>query len=40
MNRGVWWATVDGVTRVRHDLGTKRQQKQTSDTFFPLVDIE
>ena len=23
MDRGVWWATVHGVTRVRHDLVTK-----------------
>ena len=23
MDRGAWWATAHGVTRVRHDLGTK-----------------
>ena len=23
MDRGAWWAIVNGVTRVRHDLGTK-----------------
>ena len=23
MDRGVWWATVEGVARVRHDLVTK-----------------
>ena len=23
MDRGAWWATVHGVTRVRHDLATK-----------------
>ena len=23
MDRGVWWATVHGVTRVGHDLATK-----------------
>ena len=23
MDRGTWWATVHGVTRVRHDLATK-----------------
>ena len=23
MDRGAWWATVQGVTRVRHDLATK-----------------
>ena len=26
MNRGAWWATVHGVTRVRHDLVTKPPQ--------------
>ena len=25
MDRGAWWATVHGVTRVRHDLVTKLQ---------------
>jgi len=25
MHRGAWWATVHGVTRVRHDLATKQQ---------------
>jgi len=28
MNRGAWQATVQGVTRVRHDLATKQQQQQ------------
>ena len=23
IDRGAWWATVPGVTRVRHDLATK-----------------
>ena len=23
MDRGAWWATVNGVTRVRHNLATK-----------------
>ena len=23
MDRGTWWATVHGVSRVGHDLGTK-----------------
>ena len=23
MDRGIWWATVHAVTRVRHDLATK-----------------
>ena len=27
MDRGAWWATVNGVTRVRHYLETKQQQK-------------
>ena len=26
MDRGAWWATVHGVTRVRHDLATEQQQ--------------
>ena len=25
MDRGAWWATVRGVTRVRHDLAIKQQ---------------
>ena len=25
-DRGAWWATVHGVTRVGHDLATKQQQ--------------
>ena len=28
MNGGAWTATVHGVTRVRHDLVTKQQQRQ------------
>ena len=24
MDKGAWWATVHGVCRVRHDLGTKK----------------
>ena len=28
MDRGIWWATVHGVARVRHDLVTKEQQQQ------------
>ena len=27
MDRGAWWATVHGITRVRHDLVTKHQQQ-------------
>ena len=26
MDRGAWWATVHGVTRVGHDLATRQQQ--------------
>ena len=26
MDRGAWWATVRGVTRVRHNLATKPPQ--------------
>ena len=29
MDRGAWWATVHGITRVRHDLVTKQQQPTT-----------
>ena len=29
MDREVWWATVHGVTRVRHDLVTKPQPQIT-----------
>ena len=25
-DRGTWWATVHGVTKVGHDLATKQQQ--------------
>ena len=27
MDRGAWWATVHGVTRVRRDLATKPYQE-------------
>ena len=27
MDKGSWWATVHGVTRVRHNLATKQQYK-------------
>ena len=26
MDRGAWWAAVQGVARVRHNLATKQQQ--------------
>ena len=29
MDREAWWATVHGVTRVRHDLATKPPPDQT-----------
>ena len=28
MDRVAWWATVHGVTRLRHDLVIKQQQQQ------------
>ena len=28
MDRGAWWATVHGVTKVRHVLATNQQQQQ------------
>ena len=31
MDRGAWWATVHGVTRVRHDLASKAE---TSNEVF------
>jgi len=27
MDRGAWWVTVHGVTRVRHSLATTQQQE-------------
>ena len=32
MDRGAWWATVHGVTKVRHVLATNQQQQQV---FLP-----
>ena len=29
MDRGAWWATVHGVRRVGHDLGTKKLYTHT-----------
>ena len=26
LDRGAWWATVQGVTRTRHNLATEQQQ--------------
>ena len=28
LDRGAWWATAHGVTRVGHDLVTEQQQRQ------------
>ena len=28
MDRGAWWATAHGVTRVGHDLVMEQQQRQ------------
>ena len=28
MDRGAWWATVHGVTRVGHDLATEEREKR------------
>ena len=30
MERGAWWATVHGVTRVRHDLVTEHSYTHTA----------
>ena len=32
--RGAWWATVHGVTRVRHDLATEEQQHLKKDKLL------
>ena len=31
MDRGAWWATVHGVTRVRHNLDTKQECMSTNE---------
>ena len=31
MDRGAWWATVHGVSRVRHDWATKQQQNDKNN---------
>ena len=28
MDRGAWWATVNGITNVRYDLVTEQQEEQ------------
>ena len=35
MNRGAWWATVQGVARVRHKIATKRQLVAWVFTCWP-----
>ena len=34
MDRGAWWATVHGVTRVKHDLETNQQQNGQYNMFI------
>ena len=34
MDSGDWWATVHGVTRVRHDLATKQQHSFCCSEFL------
>ena len=39
LNRGAWWATVHGFTRIRRDLATKQQQCILGK-FGPEVKVE
>jgi len=32
-DRGTWWAAVQGVAKVRHDLATKQQEQQNDSSF-------
>ena len=34
MDRGAWWATAHGVTRVRHDLATKPSPPPATDRYI------
>ena len=34
MDREAWWATVHGVTRVKHDLETNQQQNGQYNMFI------
>ena len=34
MDRGAWWATVHGLTRVRHNLATDQQQPCPKKNIF------
>ena len=38
MDRGAWWATVQGVARVGHDLVTKHSA-QTDEGGWPMTRI-
>ena len=40
MDREAWWATVHGVTKVRHNLVTKQQQKVIIDEKFQQIYVE
>ena len=40
MVRGVWQATIHGVTRVRHDLVTKQQQQHGLGLGYNELDCE
>ena len=40
MDRGAWWATVHGVTRVRQELVTKPPAQKIKFCFtFPVKDL-
>ena len=36
MDRGAWWATVHGVTRVKHDLAAKQPPPSETPKFESL----
>ena len=40
MDRGAWWATVNGVTEVRHDLVTQQQQQHGLGLGYNELDCE
>ena len=37
MDKGVWWAIVHGVTRVRHDLANKPTSQNYVEVPFPSL---
>ena len=37
MDKGVWWATVHGVTRVRHDSANKPTYQNYVEVPFPSL---